>query len=134
MHIIQLILLLFVAFAILKTVGRAVKRDVTRAQLVFWCLVWLAIAAAAIFPQWTVVLANRLGVGRGSDLVLYIAVALLLYIVFRLTVRIERMDRAITKVVRRDALSVILSEAKDPVDLRQRDSSAASHPQNDREK
>ncbi len=104
MHIIQIILLLFVAFAILKTVGRAVKRDVTRAQLVFWCLVWIAIAAAAIFPQWTVILANRLGVGRGSDLVLYAAVALLLYIVFRLTVRIERMDRAITKVVRHDAL------------------------------
>mgnify|MGYP001574194042 FL=1 len=104
MMIIQILLLLFVAFAILKTVGRAVKRDVTRAQLVFWCLVWLAIASAAIFPQWTVVLANRLGVGRGSDLVLYVAVALLLYIAFRLTVRMERMDRAITKVVRRDAL------------------------------
>lgn len=104
MRIIQIVLLLFVAFAILKTAGRAVRRDITRAQLVFWCLVWLAIAAAALFPQWTVVVANRLGVGRGSDLVLYVAVALLLYVVFRLTVRMERIDRAMTKVVRKQAL------------------------------
>jgi len=104
MLIIQIFLLLFVAFAILKTAGRYKKKEITFGQVIFWCLVWLAIAGAAIFPQWTVFVANKFGVGRGTDFVLYISVALLLYIVFRQTVKIQKIDREITKIVRKDAL------------------------------
>src|SRR3989344_924875 len=105
MNIIQLILILFVAFAVYKTGVRLRKREITMGQMVFWLLVWTAIAAAALFPEWTNVVANRFGVGRGADFVLYIAVALLLYTSFKLTVRVQKLDRDITKVVRRDALS-----------------------------
>lgn len=104
MLVIQILLLLFVAFALLKTFGRFTKNDITVAQLCFWVLIWIAIALTAIFPQWTVSIANRLGVGRGSDLVLYAAVAVLLYTTFRLTVRLQKLDRDITKVVRKEAL------------------------------
>ena len=102
--IIQIFLLLFVAFAILKTIGRFRKKEITAGQVFFWCLVWITIAFATIFPQWTVIAANKFGVGRGTDFVLYVAVALLLYIVFRLTVRIQKINRDITKIVRKDAL------------------------------
>lgn len=104
MHVIQLLLILFVIFAVYKTFARLRKREITRAQFIFWCVVWGAIAAAALFPEWTTVVANRFGVGRGTDFLLYLSVAVLLYTSFKLTVRMQKLDRDITKVVRRDAL------------------------------
>lgn len=104
MHVIQLLLILFVIFAVYKTAVRLRRREITVGQLIFWCLVWVAIATAAIFPEWTTVVANRFGVGRGTDFLLYLSVAVLLYTSFKLTVRVQKLDRDITKVVRREAL------------------------------
>ncbi len=104
MHIIQIFLILFVLFAVYKTGVRLRKKEMTASQFIFWCVVWAAIAAAALFPEWTTVVANRFGVGRGTDFLLYLSVALLLYTSFKLTVRVQKLDRDLTKVVRRDAL------------------------------
>ncbi len=104
MAFIQTALLLFVAFAAYKTWLRLNSGDITGGQFLFWSFLWLAVGLATIFPQWTVVVANRFGVGRGADFVLYIAVAFLLYRSFKTSVKLRTMDRHITSVVRHNAL------------------------------
>ena len=51
-------------------------------------------------------LANRLGIGRGSDLVIYISIAVLFFLLFRVHIAIERVNREVTKVVRDRALKL----------------------------
>lgn len=49
-------------------------------------------------------LANFFGIGRGADLVLYVGLVAVFYFIFRIYVRLEKMERNITKIVRDDTL------------------------------
>ncbi|MBI2482555.1 DUF2304 domain-containing protein [Candidatus Uhrbacteria bacterium] len=69
-----------------------------------WLMLWSAVAVVAIVPDMTSRIAGVLGIGRGADVVVYTAIVLLLVLVLRLSVRIEQLDRAITRVVRELAL------------------------------
>lgn len=104
MAFIQTILLLFVVFSMYRTWQRLQGGDITGGQFLFWCGLWVAIGLSALFPQWTVWLANAFGVGRGADFVLYLAVAFLLYRSFKTSVKQRELDRHITAVVRKNAL------------------------------
>lgn len=69
-----------------------------------WVVCWILADIAVLFPQSTTVIANHFGIGRGSDFVLYSSIGLMFFILFRLHVKLEVINREITKVVRRDAL------------------------------
>ena len=56
------------------------------------------------WPNGTTILANNLGIGRGADLILYISIVILFYLVFKLHVKLESVGRDIAKVVRQDSL------------------------------
>jgi hypothetical protein len=43
-------------------------------------------------------------VGRGVDLVIYISVLILFYLIFRTLVRLDKIEKDITKIVREVAL------------------------------
>ncbi len=73
----------------------------------FWFLFWLVAGVAVWWPDSTVILANALGIGRGSDLVLYVAMIVLFYLVFKLHIKLESVGRDITKVVRDKAIKDI---------------------------
>lgn len=70
----------------------------------FWVLFWLIASVAVWWPNSTTLIANAFGIGRGTDFVLYIAVAVLFYLVFKLHIKLESVGRDITKVVRKKAI------------------------------
>lgn len=98
--LIQILLSLFIIFALIKVIGRFRAKEVSLGALVFWCLFWLIVLVVVWQPLLSTELANRLGVGRGTDLITYVSIAALFYFIFRLTVRIEKMEKNITKIVR----------------------------------
>ncbi len=102
--LIQIFLSLFIIFALVKVGGRFKEREISHGSLFFWCVFWLVVAVVVWRPQFATETANLLGVGRGADLVLYISVAVLFYLVFRLTVKLEKIDRNITQIVRKSAI------------------------------
>ena len=104
MLIIQLFLILFFLFAIIKVLARYRAGDVAIGWTLFWVLLWLVAGVVVLKPEWTMPISRWFGVGRGSDLVMYFSVALLFYLFFRIMTRIERMERNITKVTREAAV------------------------------
>ena len=56
------------------------------------------------FPTTTTVLAHALGVGRGADLLLYIAILAGIHAVLMLYVRTRRLNRNITEQIRASAI------------------------------
>jgi len=102
--VIQVILIVFIFFAVLRTVERYRARAIPTRWFIFWVLFWVTVAVAVLVPKTTEYLARLVGVGRGVDAVLYFAVVTVFYLVFRLFVRLERIERDITKIVRELAL------------------------------
>jgi len=92
---IQILLTIFIAFAIIKLIFR----------FNFWWLFFWIIAIIAVWvPDFLTKIANILGIGRGADLVLYVSVVAVFYLIFKIYVRFEKIERNITKIVRKDSL------------------------------
>jgi len=85
---IQILLLAFVIFAISRVYLRLKEKVISTRVAIFWFLIWMAAL-----------------VGRGVDIIVYISLALLFYLVFRIYVMIEDLRHQITYLVREIALS-----------------------------
>lgn len=60
-----------------------------------------------LFPEWTSVLAKKLGVGRGTDLVLYICIVLFYFVILKLYARMRKLEQQITELIRKQALDEV---------------------------
>ncbi len=104
MSLIQILAIFFVLFALWRVTLKFKKRELKLIEFLIWLIFWLAVGLAFITPESLTKLANLLGIGRGADLVLYVAVVVVFYLIFRIFVRLEKMERNITKVVRKNTL------------------------------
>lgn len=88
------------AFLALAIAGRRIGRPAG----FLWLTVVLLGLLAAIAPDRTTILAQRLGISRGTDLIVYLLVLAVLqgFLIFYL--RIRRMRRELTLLVRRLAI------------------------------
>ena len=105
--IFQIFFILFALFAIVTVIGRRNAGQLDIKGAIFWILFWIAAGIAVVWPDTTQRIADHLGIGRGTDVVLYASVALLFYMLFRLQVKIEEINRDVTKVVRDKALKEV---------------------------
>lgn len=104
MEIIQIIAVLFALFAISRAFLRFKDNKLTKWEFVFWILLWGAVILVSFIPNITVPISAYLGIGRGIDLIIYISIIVLFYLIFRLYVKTETAEKAITKMVRQVAL------------------------------
>lgn len=101
--IFQIFLIAFALFAIIKTSRQYQSRKVSVYWFTVWTLFWVAVIAVAFAPQTTDVIAEYVGVEKGADLLVYSAIVILFYIVYRLLVRTEKQNRELTELVRKIA-------------------------------
>ena len=104
MTAIQILILIFVSFAASRVILRFRGKELTLPAFLFWVAIWFGLILVTIFPQWASILAKFFGVGRGADLLVYLSVILLFYLIFRIYVRFENLERDLTKLVRQLAL------------------------------
>ena len=99
--------MLFTAFAmsaIIAVLKRRHEQVLGPKGAVFWLVFWIASIVIVFYPNGATRVANAFGIGRGSDLIIYLALALMFYILFRLHIKIESTARDITKLVRHQAI------------------------------
>ena len=104
MSIIQFILVIAIAAAGFGTFRQFRQGRLSLAWLLIWLLLWTGSAIVVLLPWTTTLVANLVGVGRGSDFIIYLSIVGLAYLVFRLFVKIEDVEREITRLVRTLAL------------------------------
>ena len=56
-----------------------------------------------LFPDYTNVIAKKLGVGRGADLLFYSCILFFLFIILKMFARLRRLEDKITELVRQQA-------------------------------
>ena len=107
MSLIQILILVFAVFAITRTVLQFKRGALTIAWLLFWILFWIAAGTVALLPQTADTLARIVGVGRGADVIVYLSLIAVFYLVFRVYVYIDHLENEITRLVRKLSLDEI---------------------------
>lgn len=102
--VIQYLLLAAFAAAIVLTWRRQRQGALPVASALLWSALWIAAGVIVARPETASALARFLGVGRGADVIVYLALVAAFYLVFRLFVRMESLERQLTKLVREIAL------------------------------
>ncbi len=72
--------------------------------MLMWLGLWIALLIAVLTPQITGVLAKILGVWRGTDAIVYLSIVLIFYLIFRIFVKLEKIDSDLTTIARKIAL------------------------------
>ena len=101
---IQIVATLFLIFAIFRVIRKYREKDINFKEFFRWLILWLVIGIVFWLPQTTSFLANILGIGRGADLVIYVSIIVIFYLIFRLLVMVDKQQREITKIVRHLAI------------------------------
>lgn len=100
----QVLLVSLVVLAMGYVILRFRQRKVGIFSFLLWVVLWSVGAVVIVFPNSSAIIARFLGIGRGVDFVLYLSVILILYLLFRVYVRLEQVDREVTLIVRTLAL------------------------------
>ena len=101
----QLLFSLFALFALYTVITKKREGLLGPKGFWFWVIFWCLAIVAVVWPRSTSTLAEFFGIGRGVDLIIYIALAVIFFLLFRLHVKIESIGRVITKVVREEAVN-----------------------------
>ncbi len=102
--VIQIIIGFAAAAAVVAATRKFLRRELPLGATALWVALWAAIVVATLLPRTTELLARLLGVGRGVDAALYLAVVALFWMQFRALGRLERIERDITALARAAAL------------------------------
>lgn len=104
MLVIQILIVAFAVFALARAFMQFRSGRLPFAWFLFWLVFWIAVGTVVLLPQTAQMAAQFVGVGRGVDFVIYVSIIALFYLVFRLFVKIEDVEREITRLVRKIAL------------------------------
>lgn len=99
-----IIVTLFVLVILFKLFKQKQNNKISTIGFLIWFLLWLAVLVVFWQPESTNYLANFLGIGRGADLIVYLSIVIIFYLLFRVFVRLNKIDADITKLTREDAI------------------------------
>jgi len=102
--VIQLVLSLFLIFAISRVYLRYRARSIGGFGFIFWSGIFTTGLLVIIFPNLAVAIAHKAGIARGVDFIIYVSIALLFYLVYRLYVYLDDVRNDIAKIIRELAM------------------------------
>lgn len=104
MNAFQYVVITLLGLLAVVTVRSAIAGRARKRVTLLWMLIWITGAGATIWPSATRDVARALGIGRGTDLVMYCSVLLLMTGLFYIYTRLRSMDRTMTLLVRELAI------------------------------
>lgn len=100
----QLLFLPLCVAASLVSLTRAARGHVSRRHGLFWTATWATAAGLIARPSLTSTFASWMGIGRGADLVFYLAIVSGLVACLYFYSRYRRLEIVVTEILRRQAM------------------------------
>ena len=95
----KILTVIFIIFAASRAYLRFKGKTLNLPNLIFWSLVWFATLVFVFDPQISDAIAQLFGLQRGTDTIFFLAIILLFYLIFRLYVKLDMVDKDLTKLV-----------------------------------
>lgn len=96
---ISIIITLFAVFAWSRAFLRFKDKKINFSEFLFWSIIWLGISLLSFNPTLISFVSFKVGIERPIDLVVYLSIILLFYLVFRMYVKHEKIEQEITEIV-----------------------------------
>ncbi|MEI7452056.1 MAG: DUF2304 domain-containing protein [Candidatus Falkowbacteria bacterium] len=101
----QLIAIIIIAFFISRVFQQKKKNEIGKNEFTFWLGFWTIAGLAIVFIKTIDKAVMFMGFsGSGINFLFYIAVMMLFYLIFKMRLRIVKLEKQITDVVREVAL------------------------------
>lgn len=110
----EILALAVVLFIIIRLGWQFYKDQIPKNQFIFWLMFWFGTGILIIFVRSLDQLADRFGFSAsGIQLLLYMAVTIIFYFIFRLRLKVAKMEKDITKLTQTIALDKTVGRSKD---------------------
>lgn len=102
----QLLALIIILFFLIRLALQKKQGKINGNEFILWLIFWILSGLAVIFLKEIDRLVASLGFsGTGIEVLLYAGAAVLFYLVFRLRLRLEKIEKDITEIVKNIALN-----------------------------
>jgi len=109
MSLFQTIIILASLGFVIRALVRCVKKQISLWLFLLWTTLWAGVVIVAIYPVIINRLADFVGVGRGVDLIIYVAIGVIVYILFKQQIRVGKVEKDIAKMVQSKAVDDALN-------------------------
>lgn len=105
----QIILLIISLIFLFSSITKFFRREKSQTifKLISAILIWGAVLVFSIFPELTHSISKKLGLGENLNTLIFIGFVILFMIVFKIINILERIERNISEIVRKEALEKI---------------------------
>ena len=101
----QIFALLIIVFFLTRVFNQKQKKRISKNEFIFWLLFWIGAAVAIVFIKYLDKLVAYMGFsGSGINFLVYIAVLILFYFVFKMRLTLVKMEKNITDLTREISL------------------------------
>lgn len=101
----KILALIIILFFLSRLFWQKKKKQIGASEFIFWLVFWFGVALLVIFIKQIDQLVSKMGFsGSGIEILLYLGMALLFYFIFRLRLKMEKIEKDITRVIREIAL------------------------------
>ena len=100
----KIIISLFIAFAIINLYLQKKSKKISLSLFFTWLILWVLVEIIFLKPDLASYLALKLGIGRGSDLIVYLSIITIFYLMFKTLEKINIIENQITKIVKEIAI------------------------------
>jgi len=101
----QILALVIIGFFLVRLFWQKQKKQIGANEFIFWLVFWGLAAILILSLKWIDKLVAGLGFsGMGIEVLLYLGIAVLFYFIFRLRLKLEKIEKNITKIIREMAI------------------------------
>lgn len=112
MTISQALLSTIILFIVYKTAVSFRKGNLSKNFTLTWLVLWCGVLFFILEQNTLIRIAHLVGISRGVDLVIYLSIILLFYLVYRIFYNLNEINQKLTKMIREDALKNPLKTSK----------------------
>jgi len=105
MGVIHIIVIVFALFALSRAYLRFRDNRLSIGEFMFWTLLWIGGIIISFNPWISSYVSSFFGINRGVDLIVYLSIVIIFYLIFRIYVKVENQEKEITTLVRKISLN-----------------------------
>lgn len=98
--IIQYVATAIIVLIIIQLAVKLFQDKIIALKIFIWVTFWSVVLILIWFPGFLGNLGEIFGVGRGVDVLIYISLIFLFYLVFKQNFKIDKLNKEITKLIR----------------------------------